>query len=337
MFHRGDQIYAIQTDENTGWRIVGVSYLDEVVNQQVQTAVRILTMLLAAVLFTAVVSSILLSRVVSRPIHGLVKAMQDFEKNAEAFSYTPEGGTKEVVELSQSFEHMVGQIQELMSQVRNEEITLRKTELKALQAQINPHFLYNTLFSVKTLIDLQRYQMASNMFQSLIDFYVISLNHGKERVTIRKELEVINHYLSILKIRYNESFEWLVNVDEDILDCEILTLTLQPLVENAVQHGIKNKTEKGMIDISGCSLEGTIILTVWDNGEGISPETLEVLENDINEKELQDKKENPHFGLWNSNQRLKLYFGEEYGIQMESEKGKYTSVTVRIPEKKYEG
>ena len=92
-----------------------------------------------------------------------------------------------------------------------------------------------------------------------------------------------------------------------------------------------------MIDISGCSLDGTIILTVWDNGEGISPETLEVLENDINEKELQDKKENPHFGLWNSNQRLKLYFGEEYGIQMESEKGKYTSVTVRIPEKKYEG
>ena len=297
---------------------------------------KMIFLLVVLMLIAACVPVMYLSRWMSKDISGLAEQIEKYEIGAKELSFTTKD-QKELKRVAGALNQMVETIQVQVREIIQVEKRKRKAELLMLQSQINPHFLYNTLFSVKTLIDLQRYQMASDMFQSLIDFYVISLNHGKERVTIRKELEVINHYLSILKIRYNESFEWLVNVDEDILDCEILTLTLQPLVENAVQHGIKNKTEKGMIDISGCSLEGTIILTVWDNGEGISPETLEVLENDINEKELQDKKENPHFGLWNSNQRLKLYFGEEYGIQMESEKGKYTSVTVRIPEKKYEG
>ena len=297
---------------------------------------KMIFLLVILMLIAACVPVMYLSMWMSKDISGLAEQIEKYEIGAKELLFTTKD-QKELKRVAGALNQMVETIQVQVREIIQVEKRKRKAELLMLQSQINPHFLYNTLFSVKTLIDLQRYQMASDMFQSLIDFYVISLNHGKERVTIRKELEVINNYLSILKIRYNESFEWMVNVDEDILDCEILTLTLQPLVENAVQHGIKNKTEKGMIDISGCSLDGTIILTVWDNGEGISPETLEVLENDINEKELQDKKENPHFGLWNSNQRLKLYFGEEYGIQMESEKGKYTSVTVRIPEKKYEG
>ena len=109
------------------------------------------------------------------------------------------------------------------------------------------------------------------MFQSLIDFYVLSLNHGHEQTSISNELKIIKNYLSILEVRYNYSFEWMINVEEDILECGILTLTLQPLVENAISHGIKNKTDKGIIDISGCCCEDQIILTVWDNGRGISP------------------------------------------------------------------
>lgn len=324
VFHRGDQIYAIQTDENTGWRIVGVSYLDEVVNQQVQTAVRILTMLLAAVLFTAVVSSILLSRVVSRPIHGLVKAMQDFEKNAEAFSYTPEGGTKEVVELSQSFEHMVGQIQELMSQVRNEEITLRKTELKALQAQINPHFLYNTLDAIGWMCEEERSKEAVEMVNALARLFRISISRGHELIPIRSELQHAESYLQIQSHRYKNQFSYSFDVQEECLDYLCNKITLQPIIENAIYHGINGLVDEGEIRIS-CRADGDdILFTVEDNGTGMEPEQVQA----ILRKERSD---HTGIGIKNVNDRLKIYFGPAYGITIDSVPDEGTRVYIRMP------
>lgn len=324
VFHRGDQIYAIQTDENTGWRIVGVSYLDEVVNQQVQTSVRILTMLLAAVLFTAVVSSILLSRVVSRPIHGLVKAMQDFEKNAEAFSYTPEGGTKEVVELSQSFEHMVGQIQELMSQVRNEEITLRKTELKALQAQINPHFLYNTLDAIGWMCEEERSKEAVEMVNALARLFRISISRGHELIPIRSELQHAESYLQIQSHRYKNQFSYSFDVQEECLDYLCNKITLQPIIENAIYHGINGLVDEGEIRIS-CRADGDdILFTVEDNGTGMEPEQVQA----ILRKERSD---HTGIGIKNVNDRLKIYFGPAYGITIDSVPDEGTRVYIRMP------
>ena len=330
VFHRGDQIYAIQTDENTGWRIVGVSYLDEVVNQQVQTAVRILTMLLAAVLFTAVVSSILLSRVVSRPIHGLVKAMQDFEKNAEAFSYTPEGGTKEVVELSQSFEHMVGQIQELMSQVRNEEITLRKTELKALQAQINPHFLYNTLDAIGWMCEEERSKEAVEMVNALARLFRISISRGHELIPIEKEVEHARSYLKIQKFRYKDQFEYEFQVDESCLGYYCNKITLQPIIENAIYHGIDRMVDQGFITIRIFPDGEDIVFQVEDNGIGMTEEQC----SQFLKQEGSDRQGLGGIGIKNVNDRIKIYFGEKYGISIESELDEGTCVTIRMPKVK---
>jgi two-component system sensor histidine kinase YesM len=295
---------------------------------------RMIFVLVIMMLLIASVPLLILSHWMSRDIVGLACQIEEYQiGNKEANFHTRD--QKELKQVAGALNQFVKTIQDQITGMMESETRKRKAELRLLQSQINPHFLYNTLISVKTLIDMQRYQQASDMFQSLIDFYVIGLNHGQELISVRKELETIRNYLSILEVRYNNSFEWMINVDEDVLDCEILTLTLQPLVENAIQHGVNNKTEKGMIDISGCSYEDTVILTVWDNGQGIREETLDELREELIRKELPENRKDTHFGLWNSNQRLKLYFGEEYGIEIDSEYGKYTSVTVRIRNRKY--
>lgn len=277
----------------------------------------------------ACIPVLLLSRWISKDISSLVDQIEIYELgDTQIFFETRD--RKELRRVADALNKMTRTIQKQLGEVINIEKSKRKTELLLLQSQINPHFLYNTLISVKSLIDLDRYQQASSMFQSLIDFYVLSLNHGREQTSISNELKIIKNYLSILEVRYNYSFEWVINVEEDILECGILTLTLQPLVENAILHGIKNKIDKGIIDISGCCCDEQIILTVWDNGQGISPEDLERLNRYIREPYPKEKT-GGHFGLWNSNQRMKLYFGEAYGIEIDSEYKKYTNVTVRVP------
>lgn len=297
---------------------------------------KMILILVMVMLTIAGMPVLFISRWLSRDITGLAEQIEQYEIGKAAADFHTDD-QKELSRVAGALNQMVRTIQGQIRERIEVEKRKRKAELFLLQSQINPHFLYNTLISVKTLIDLQRYQMASNMFQSLIDFYVIALNHGRERTSIRRELEIIRNYLSLLAVRYNHSFEWVINVEEDIMDCEILTLTLQPLVENSLQHGVKSKTGKGMIDISGCAFEGKVILTVWDNGLGIRPEQMNELRDILNKKEIPDNQEAGHFGLWNSNQRLRLYFGDEYGIRLDSEWGRYTSVTVTIPDRRHEG
>ena len=311
-----------------GWVLVNGVPTDSIM-KGTELVKRMIVLCVGIMIAIACIPVLLLSRWISRDISSLVDQIEIYELG-DTQIYFETRDRKELRRVADALNKMTRTIQKQLGEVIYIEKSKRKTELLLLQSQINPHFLYNTLISVKSLIDLDRYQQASSMFQSLIDFYVLSLNHGHEQTSISNELKIIKNYLSILEVRYNYSFEWVINVEEDILECCILTLTLQPLVENAISHGIKNKTDKGIIDISGCRCEDQIILTVWDNGQGISPEELERLNRYIREPYPKEKT-GGHFGLWNSNQRLKLYFGEAYGIEIDSEYKKYTNVTVRIP------
>lgn len=311
-----------------GWVLVNGVPTDSIM-KGTELVKRMIFLCVGIMIAIACIPVLLLSRWISRDISSLVDQIEIYELG-DTQIYFETRDRKELRRVADALNKMTRTIQKQLGEVIYIEKSKRKTELLLLQSQINPHFLYNTLISVKSLIDLDRYQQASSMFQSLIDFYVLSLNHGHEQTSISNELKIIKNYLSILEVRYNYSFEWMINVEEDILECGILTLTLQPLVENAISHGIKNKTDKGIIDISGCCCEDQIILTVWDNGQGISPEELERLNRYIREPYPKEKT-GGHFGLWNSNQRLKLYFGEAYGIEIDSEYKKYTNVTVRIP------
>ncbi len=202
-------IYSIRSLDNCDWRIVGVSYIDELVTVKVRGAMQILLVMIAFVLVTVFLSSFLLTHMISHPIQSLVKAMKDFEADAEEFSYQPVHGSKEMIALSDSFGHMVGRIQDLMEKVRREEITLRKTELKALQAQINPHFLYNTLDAIGWMCEEERSKDAVEMVNALARLFRISISKGHELIPIGKEVEHARSYLMI----QNFTRKLLVNLD----------------------------------------------------------------------------------------------------------------------------
>ena len=182
-------IYCVNSIQDSDWRVVGVSYVDEMVNRNVTEMIHLSCLLAVVVLAAAVLTSWLLFRLLGHPLRGLADAMERFEADADHFTYRPVGGTREVQELSNSFEHMVLRIQQLMTTVREEEVNLRKTELKALQAQINPHFLYNTLDSIAWMCEQGRNTDAVKMVHALARLFRISISKGHELIPISKEIE----------------------------------------------------------------------------------------------------------------------------------------------------
>ena len=303
---------------------MGVSYIDELVTGKVRDAIRILLAVIAFVVMTVFCSSLLLTRMVSHPIQSLVKAMQDFEKNAEGFSYQPVHGSREMLALSDSFGHMVSRIQDLMEKVRREEITLRKTELKALQAQINPHFLYNTLDAIGWMCEEERSGDAVEMVNALARLFRISISKGHELIPIGKEVEHARSYLMIQKFRYKNQFTYSFDIEEKCLPYLCNKITLQPIIENAIYHGINRMVDEGEICICIREDKDDILFSVSDNGVGMSREKCEeILKSEPGEQ--------TGIGIKNVNDRIKIYFGEEYGITIESEPDEGTCVRIRMP------
>ena len=294
----------------------------------VSSLVVILSIVLAGTVFLGSVFSDLFSK----PVKSLVKAMGDFEGDSSEFVYQPVRGTKEISALSDSFEHMAVRIQKLMEKVRQEEITLRKTELKALQAQINPHFLYNTLDAIAWMCEAGRNEDAVEMVNALARLFRISISRGHELIPIEKELQHAQSYLHIQNFRYKNQFQYTFDVDETCLQYYCNKITLQPIIENAIYHGMDRMVDEGMIRIGIHQMDDKIIFTVEDNGVGMTEEQcMEVLQ-----KEPGDR---AGIGIKNVNDRIKIYFGEEYGLAIESELDEGTRVTITMPkitEKEYE-
>ena len=329
-YSENNVIYVLQIVEGSPWRVVGVSYVDELVTSNVWENFRLLALAAAAILLAAFLSSVFISRALSRPLKGLSSAMRLFEKNAGTFTYAPVGGAREVQELSESFGHMVVKIQHLMETVRREEINLRKTELKALQAQINPHFLYNTLDSIAWMCEQGRNDEAVQMVNALAQLFRISISRGHELIPIRSELRHAESYLKIQKHRYKNQFSYRFNVDESCLDFLCNKITLQPIIENAIYHGINGLVDEGEIVITLRADGSDVVFTVADNGVGMEEEQIQA----ILRKERSD---HTGIGIKNVNDRLKIYFGEGYGITIDSEPDVGTTVTIRMPQVREEG
>ena len=329
-YSESNVIYVLQTVEGSPWRVVGVSYVDELVTSNLWENFWLLALAAAAILLAALVSSIVISRALSRPLKGLSRAMRLFEKNADTFTYAPVGGAREVQELSESFGHMVVKIQHLMETVRREEINLRKTELKALQAQINPHFLYNTLDSIAWMCEQGRNDEAVQMVNALAQLFRISISRGHELIPIRSELRHAESYLKIQKHRYKNQFSYRFDVDESCLDFLCNKITLQPIIENAIYHGINGLVDEGEIVITLRADGSDVVFTVADNGVGMEEEQIQA----ILRKERSD---HTGIGIKNDNDRLKIYFGEGYGITIDSEPDVGTTVTIRMPQVREEG
>ena len=324
-YEENSLIYTIRNRKGSSWRIVAVSFVDELIEGRLKDCLILLAGLLLIVLAATIVSSVVLSRYISRPIHSLNKAMGEFEANAEGFSYEPVYGSLEVTSLSNAFGHLVIRIQELMNQVRNEEIVLRKTELRALQAQINPHFLYNTLDSIAWMCEEGRTKDAVEMVNALARLFRISISKGHELIPVEKEVEHAKSYLQIQKFRYKNQFQYSFDVQESCLHYYCNKITLQPIIENAIYHGLNRMIDEGFIEIKIFEDGGDVVFTVEDNGVGMTKEQCE----SILHKEV--KGQTGGIGIKNVNDRVKIYFGEQYGMKIESELDEGTKVSIRMP------
>lgn len=213
-------------------------------------------------------------------------------------------------------------------QVRAEQERLRRAEFELLQAQINPHFLYNTLDAIVWSAESKDEDQVIRMTRSLSDFFRASLSKGKDDISIRDELVHVSSYLQIQQIRYQDILKYSIKIDDKYMDCLIPKITLQPLVENAIYHGIKNRRGGGSIDISAFDSENGFTILIKDNGAGMDEKRLEkVRESLVN----RSPEEAEIYGLYNVNERIQLDFGREYGISIQSEHNKGTSVYINLP------
>ncbi len=213
-------------------------------------------------------------------------------------------------------------------QVIEEQKKLRKAEFEVLQAQINPHFLYNTLDAIVWSAEAGNQTQVVNMVGSLSDFFKASLNKGKEIVSVRDELQHVRSYLEIQQIRYQDILSYEINVPESLYDCSIPKITLQPVIENALYHGIKNRRALGKISVMGIDEENTMLLRVVDDGIGMSAERLSEVRKALSGDEPGS---GAIYGLYNVNERIRLNYGENYGITIESTQGEGTKVMIRLP------
>ena len=329
VYDNGTVITCVNSVGDSGWRVVGVSYVDELVDRNMAEMLQLSCVLGALVLACALLTSWVLSRLLTRPLRGLAGAMESFEADADHFTYHPVGGTREVRELSDSFGHMVLRIQQLMVTVRQEEINLRKTELKALQAQINPHFLYNTLDSIAWMCEQGQNADAVRMVHALARLFRISISKGHELIPIAKEIEHAESYLQIQKYRYKNRFTYTFSVDPACLDCLCNKITLQPILENAINHGLDLMVDEGEIEVQVCPDGGDILFRVRDNGVGMTAEQVQA----ILHRQPGDR---TGIGIKNVDDRLKIYFGKQYGLRIDSVPDEGTCVEIRMPKVRQE-
>ena len=291
-----------------------------------QTTLLIVSSVVAiGVLFIALLLySLRVSRRITGPIQALTEKAERF--GADNFSSLPvETNIAELKTLDRNFDKMAGRITSLMEKQRQDQQSLHRAELELLQAQINPHFLYNTLDSIAILADSQREEDVVNMVTSLSTFFRNSLSGGEDIITLRVELIQAKSYLEIQQIRYSDILTYSISVPEEIQDVTVPKLILQPLIENALYHGIKNRRGRGAIEIMGEKRGEDIFLRVRDNGAGMTEEQLKRLQSGIYEEH------HSGLGLKNVHQRIRLYCGEPYGLTFESKQGLGTTVTVLLP------
>ena len=230
-----------------------------------------------------------------------------------------------------SFNIMIGRIRELLDAKVKEQENLKKAELRALQAQINPHFLYNTLDTIIWMAEAKKTDQVIEIVSALSSFFRISLSKGRDWITIGEEVERVRSYLTIQKMRYRDILDYRIEVDEGVVDDTILKLILQPLVENALYHGIKNKRQGGTITIRAKqNNENEVLLQVEDNGIGFTPDKLAQLQAELDDDSGEIKLESG-FAIGNVNKRIRLYYGKQYGLSVDSEYNTGTCATLVIP------
>jgi two-component system, sensor histidine kinase YesM len=317
-------LYTVARSPETGWEVVAVSYLDELFSAS-RGAEYYFIMLSLLVFVSAIGVAFLIASNISKPIESLRRAMQAVESGNFDIDITVKA-RNEVYQLARDCDIAVKKVRDLIEQNRREQELKRKLELRSLQAQINPHFLYNTLDSIIWMIELGENDRAIDMTSALAKFFRIGISRGSETISVRTEVEYVQTYLEIQKQRYKDKLSYEISFAPELAGHQILKLLIQPLVENAIYHGIKNMEGPGLIRITGVLDSDAIVIRVSDNGVGMDPGQLEALRDGLIEPNQANG-----VGVRNVQERIHVYFGLDYGVSFESTPGRGTVATIRIP------
>ena len=319
------RVYTFAQSEKTGWTVVGCMNMNELTRSSRQGQL-IYVMTAVILVIIALIFSNHISRAISRPIQKLRDSMVKVQEGDFSATVMEVPEQNEIGSLTQSFNVMIRRIEELMEQNRMEQEQKRKSEMKALQSQINPHFLYNTLDSIIWMAEGKKNEEVVLMTSSLAKFLRQSISNEDQQVSIGQEVEYARSYLTIQKMRYKNKLEYEIYLEASIKSCQIVKLVLQPIIENAIYHGIKYKEGMGLLTVRGYEKDGCVVLEVADNGVGMDEETLK----HIFERHKVNYRSNG-VGVYNVQQRLKLYYGNDYGITYKSRKGVGTKAMITIP------
>ena len=296
------------------------------------TVLQIIITILAVLI--SINSFITVSAAIQKPI-GDMEKLSTKVANGDLTARIDIPHVNELDTLAVNLNSMTSQIDLLIKKNMEEQKNFQKAEMKALQAQITPHFLYNTFDTIVWLAEEEKTEEVVRITKAFSDFLRISLSRGHEWITIAQELDHIKNYLTIQKIRYADILNYKIDVDESLVDYKMIKLVLQPLVENAIYHGIKNKRGRGKLDVSvhyADDRNDRICFTVEDNGAGFTKERLEQVRNELAKGEQDTEKLSSVYGLYNVNKKLKLYYGDQTeGLVIESEPGKGSCISFTIP------
>lgn len=327
-FNKEEKLIIYRKSTDTDWIFINIIPYKSIYKQTI--AVRTIVILSYIIVLGMLISiSFRFSMSITKPIENLIKRMKiiensDFE-NLSEIDPCDDFRKDEIGVLQKVFRLMIAKISSLIKENYVKQIQLKEFEYKALQAQINPHFLYNTLDSINWMAKLVGQQQIALMVKSLADLLRCSISKKEPVITMKEEIKILNDYITIQKIRYQERLDISVNIGEEFEDCLITKFTLQPIVENSINYGLEKKPGICRILIEARSLPDKIEITIRDNGPGIRKDTLEALRRG----EIQPK--GSGIGLKNINERLKLIFGLQYGLEIDSIEDKGTTVKVFIP------
>ncbi len=289
-----------------GWKVVNMVPMQELLKENIRTQSAILSAMIIS-FSICVIIAILFSKGILRRLKKLYKMMGRLE-NEDFDVYVEPQGNDEITLLSRNFNKMSATLKELIQKVYTVQIKQKEAELRALQAQINPHFLYNTLDNIYWMGRMEKAYETCTLVEALSKLFRLSLNSGNETTTVKRELEHIKNYIVIQQSRYKDMVKFSLHVDPEVLECVTLKLVLQPLIENSIVHGIEKKGESGEIDITVRQEENKLVFIISDNGYGVNLEEIQQLLDKTTEN-------NKGLAIKNVNDRIKLYYGDKYGLE----------------------
>lgn len=309
------------------WQVVGITHINGIEKKSDQVLKDIL-IIIPSIIIVIIMLSFLISGMITQPINELISKMEKVMVGNFDALIDLNNGEKEIQQLVDSYNVMVVRIKELIEEKRIEHEAKRESELNALQAQINPHFLYNTLDSIMWMAENNEKDEVVKMVTALAKLFRISISKGKRIISVADELEHSKNYLLIQKRRYKEKFDYQIIAEPGVQDLKTIKLVLQPLIENAIYHGIEYMVDKGMITIIAKRTAERLVFIVQDNGLGMENDTIRKLLS--GEMTVQSDK-GSGVGVYNVIERIRLSFGEDYGVSIESELEEGTKVTIELP------